>query len=101
MRVKFLKLDVLTTQNYSFLIEGENKSKLLILYFRLVEFLHVKMLDEPGLMAVIEQPWWDCHGTDKEVEERKKPYLKSCNRIFEAVLSNFVFFFYFEVGFNV
>ncbi|KAK6623954.1 hypothetical protein RUM44_010810 [Polyplax serrata] len=52
-----------------------------------VEFLHVKMLDEPGLIGIIDHPWWDCHGTDKEVEERKKPYLKACNRIFEAISS--------------
>ena len=45
------------------------------------------MLDESGLIAIIEHPWWDCHGTDKEVDDRKKPYLKSCNRIFEAVSS--------------
>lgn len=48
------------------------------------------MLDEPGLIGIIDHPWWDCHGTDKEVEERKKPYLKACNRIFEAISSKLI-----------
>lgn len=52
---------------------------------RLVEFLHVKMLDEPGLISIVEQPWWNCNGMNKDIEERKKPYMKSCMKILEAV----------------
>ncbi|KAL0278673.1 UNVERIFIED_CONTAM: hypothetical protein PYX00_000425 [Menopon gallinae] len=52
---------------------------------KLVEFLHVKMLDEPGLINIIDQSWWNCNGMNKEIEERKKPYMKSCMKIYEAV----------------
>lgn len=56
-------------------------------FFRLVEFLHVKMLDEPGLIAVIDQTWWDSGGMDRDVEERKKGYLRSCTKVYEAISS--------------
>ena len=48
------------------------------------------MLDEPGLIAVIDQPWWDSGGMDRDVEDRRKPYLKACAKMFEAISSKLI-----------
>jgi hypothetical protein len=56
--------------------------------FSFTNFVHVKPLDESGLVEVVSHVWWDSNGADQRIEQNKAAYFVACQKIKEAVASN-------------
>ncbi|XP_018407153.1 PREDICTED: E3 ubiquitin-protein ligase RNF123-like [Cyphomyrmex costatus] len=52
---------------------------------RFANFVHVKPLDEGGLMNVVEKVWWETNPLDSSIEINKTSYLYACERIKAAI----------------
>lgn len=52
---------------------------------RFANFLHVKPLDERGLVEVVDKIWWETDPLDASVESSKRSYMDSCDEIKTAI----------------
>ncbi|XP_012272240.1 E3 ubiquitin-protein ligase RNF123 isoform X2 [Orussus abietinus] len=52
---------------------------------RFANFVHVKPLDEGGLISVVNKTWWETNPVDSAIEVNKEQYIRSCERIKTAI----------------
>ncbi|XP_063982009.1 E3 ubiquitin-protein ligase RNF123 [Diachasmimorpha longicaudata] len=52
---------------------------------RFANFIHVKPLDEGGLVDIIQKTWWETSPPDHSVEINKQSYSDACERIKSAI----------------